>query len=311
MAVPVAAGYPQYSGNLITPLYSQDIIERFYCESIFPEISDTNYAGELMRCGDQITFWRSPRAVIHPYSKNQKLEHDILESEPVTLTVDRGHYFNLKLDMVDEKQICNSSELRQYYIKDATFRMTQAVDTEMLAYIPTRVQSENQGMNAGEQSGSYQLGTLASARPVDKNDVTEWMDDIHAVLDEAYLPRDGRFLVLPHIAFNVLMKSELKVACTVGEATASNIALNGRLPNMVHGFNLYRSSNVASSVVGGDRVYSVLAGLKQATAFAAQIEHMRETEHPDYFGKLSQGVMIYGFDVMQSEALALSMATFS
>lgn len=310
MSLPTASGYPQYSGNLINPIYSTEIIERFYCESIFPEISDTNYAGALKKCGDQVTFWRAPRAVIHDYAKNQKLEHDVIESEPVTLCVDRGTYFNLKMDMVDEKQICNASDLRQKYIKDATFRMTQKVDTEVLAYVPTRVDSRNQGQQAGAQTGTYQLGTLLNPRPVTKLDILDWMHDMHSVLDEACQPMEGRYLVLPHVAINMLLKSMLSNYNSIGGSTPEQIALNGRLPNVIAGFNIYRSSNIAFGMNGGNRVYSTIAGVKNATAFAGQIEYMREIEHPDYFGTLNQGVMVYGFEVMQPESVLTSQVVF-
>ena len=58
MAIPAASGYPQYSGNLINPLFSMDLLERFYASTIYSDISSTEYTGELEKGGDQITFWR-------------------------------------------------------------------------------------------------------------------------------------------------------------------------------------------------------------------------------------------------------------
>jgi hypothetical protein len=46
MAVPAAPGYPQYSGNLISPMFSMDLLELFYCTSIYGEISTTEYSGQ-------------------------------------------------------------------------------------------------------------------------------------------------------------------------------------------------------------------------------------------------------------------------
>jgi len=48
---------PQYSGNLISPMFSMDLLELFYCTSIYGEISTTEYSGTLEKCGDQVTFY--------------------------------------------------------------------------------------------------------------------------------------------------------------------------------------------------------------------------------------------------------------
>lgn len=63
MAVKAAAGYPQYSNNIITPMFSMDLLERFYCTTVFSDISTTEYSGELQKCGDQITFSANPKSV--------------------------------------------------------------------------------------------------------------------------------------------------------------------------------------------------------------------------------------------------------
>ncbi len=52
MAVPAAAGYVQYSGNIISPLFSMELLEQFYCSTLYSDISTVEYSGELEKCGD-------------------------------------------------------------------------------------------------------------------------------------------------------------------------------------------------------------------------------------------------------------------
>ena len=73
MPVPAAAGYPQYSGSLITPIFRMDLLERFYDTTLYSEISTTEYTGELNKGGDQITFMREPKVIVRDYDKNGKI----------------------------------------------------------------------------------------------------------------------------------------------------------------------------------------------------------------------------------------------
>lgn len=96
MAIPAASGYPQYSGNLIHPKFSSKLISRFYCSSVFADISTTEYSGDLKSCGDQITFSKEPEVVIGRLEKDGKIEHQTLVPESVTMTINDRLYFPSK-----------------------------------------------------------------------------------------------------------------------------------------------------------------------------------------------------------------------
>lgn len=311
MPIPAAAGYPQYSGNLINPLFSMDLLERFYCTTIYSDISTTEYTGELEKFGDQITFWREPEVRIRDYIKNQKIEHDDLDSEPVTMTVDKAKDFSIKVNQIDEKQIQNFATWKEKFLKRAAYRMAQAIDPELLTEMYTSVDPLNAGANAGVLSLNVNLGVTGAPVVLTSANITEVLSQIHQVLDERCAPAEGRFIVLPPAAITLLRNSDLKAAYLTGLSWSPLV--NGRIPDEVMGLMIMNSINVPRVFDAGVNkwCYHLVAGVKMATAFAAQIEQTRVIEDKDDWARYYQGLQVYGFKVLYGDALVDLYATFS
>jgi hypothetical protein len=237
--VAAAAGYPQYSGNLIHPIISMELIERFYQVSIFGEISTTEYIGELTKGGDQITFWREPTVIVRDYVKGGQIEHDTLDTEPITLVIDKAKTFSLKIDKIDEKQMQMWEVLKAAFMKNAARTMSDMIDGEILGSVYADVDQYNQGATAGVVSGAYNLGTTGAPVPVTSTNVVEVFTSMQGVLDEAAIPEEGRFIVVPGTFKNLLVNSELKAAYLTGQSESP--LLNGKLPNKIAGFDVPRS----------------------------------------------------------------------
>ena len=318
MVMPVASGYPNYSGSLIKPHLSDRIIDRFYCSSMFLEITNGDFLGELKRCGDTIQWRRKPRAVIHPYIKNQRLEHDFLETDCVAVKAGKGLYFNLKIDDVDKHQICNSAELIDYYTEDANNQFRLAMEMDVLAEMICGADPLNQGCCAGCQTRCYDLGDLGKPRCINCDNILDWFCDVYTVLAEAcvvtvghgYMVNDAAepFIVLPLQGYNTLKRALSK--CCPDSGTEGTPLVTGRIPDRIGGFHIYIAHNLPSYIENDEMVYQVPAGRRDATAFCTTIEYMREIEHPDYFGCLFQGLIVWAAATLYPEALTLSRVKF-
>lgn len=243
MAIPASGQYPQYSGSLIHPKVSMDLVDLFYCTSIYPDISTTEYTGELNKCGDQITFFREPEVTVRDYQKNKTLVHDTFEAAPVTMIIDKAKYFSVKVDKIDQKQICNWPKWEKAIVKRASYRTAQVVDTSLLASMYPDIDPANRGDNAGVLSGEYDLGVTGAPILITSANIIQYLSYLHGVLDEQCAPQEGRFVILPAVAKTILLNSDLKAAYMTG---STSTLLNGRLPNEVMGFRIYVSNNVAS-----------------------------------------------------------------
>lgn len=302
MGVPAAGGYPQYSGNIITPEFSLDLLDIFYCTSIYGEISTTEYTGDLEKCGDQITFWKKPKVAVHDYEKGGPITHDTIDSKPVTLVVDQAKQFSIEISQIDEKQICNWPSFRQAFLEDGAYELATKIDASLLANMFANVDPNNQGTTAGLKSHSFNLGTTGNPVPITSSNVTQIFTYMNAVLNEQCAPRNGRFIVIPETVHAILLNSDLKAAYMTGMDTSPMI--NGRLPPKVAGFDVYVSNFVPQVIDNNATAYQIVAGTKSATAFAAQIDRTREIESPDSWNRYYQGLAVYGFKVLYPEGLA-------
>lgn len=318
MAVPAASGYPQYSGSLIPPMFSTRLIENFYCQSVFGDITTTEYAGELTKCGDQLTFFRAPKVTIRKGVKDGPIKHDTIDTCPVTMTIDQMLQFSVKISHVDIEQTCGWSKWEASLLKSATEGMTREIDAELLCKMALDADPCNKGNKAGVTSGSYNLGSVGAPISLTSANIWEVMTQVLSVMGEQCLPMDDMYIVLPDVARVTLLNSP-KITQNAGLAgaccnTTSDGVLNGKLPEKIAGFDVYFSSRVCKQfdpLVSAD-TYSIIAGWRGATAFAAQIERTRilPDADKDSWDTYIQGMMVYGHKVIQSEGIAMLYARF-
>lgn len=309
MPLPSASGYPAYSGSLIPPMFSSKLVEQFYCTSTYADITTTEYTGELNRCGDQITFFRSPRVRVRRGQKDSTIRHDTIDTAPITMVVDKELEFSVKVAKVDMKQICNWDAWQSSLLKSASYNMAEAIDQEVLARMYVEADPTNKGATAGVRSASYDLGTVGAPVLATSANIWEVLSRIQGVLREQCLPMDDIFLVLPDQALPTLLNSPMLNAnaglggscCNI----ASDIILNGKLPQKIAGFDIYMSHNVPVVQDGGKAVFQVIAGWRGSTAFAMQIEETRVIDNDkDSWDVFLQGMSVYGYKTIQPEGTA-------
>lgn len=310
-AIPAAAGYPQYSGNLIPPIYSQTLIENFYCSTVFGDISSTEYLGELNGKGDQITFFHEPCVIVRDHVKDGTIKHDVLESDTTTLVIDRAKEFSYKIARIDAEMMPMWDAMKAKLMQNTARSIADQIDCDLLNEIYTHVHCDNQGPAAGCQSHAYNLGQVGNPVPVTSLNVLEVLTNLSAVLDEACIPAEGRFIVIPTAMKVAIMNSELRAAYFSGQNQSTY--LNGKIADNIAGFAIYVSNHVPRVFDPGANVnaYHIVAGLRSATCFASVVEATREIEDKDSWDIFYQGLQAYGFGVIQPKALAHLYARFN
>jgi hypothetical protein len=309
--VRAAAGYPQYSGNLIPRLFGQDLIEYFYCSTVFGDITTTDYIGELTKCGDTITFWRPPHIQVMDYVKDQTLKRQTFEMKPITLTIDKAKYFDFKIDHIDEKQICNWASIKSRLLESAARSAANSVDCDILGELFADANRCNRGATAGVQSKCYNLGDVGAPLVVTKANVLDVLLAMQAVLDEQCVPQEGRWIVVPPKFKNIILSSDLRSVCFSG--LAQSTMLNGKMPDNIAGFDIYISNHVSQVVDPGtnQKAFNIMFGWKGSIVFASQLEKMREIDDANSFDTRHQGLMVYGYGTVHDEALGHLYATLA
>jgi hypothetical protein len=299
-AVPVAPGFPQYSGVWIPEIWASDILMKFYDASVLPAISNTKYEGTIKSKGDRVIIRTAPDIKWRKYAKYQSLIYDALNPGKVELVIDRAAYWGAMIDDIDKVQ-SDIDWLNKFSLSAAETGKIE-VDTAVLGEMYLDVSSDNAGTTAGRKSHAINMGATGAPIAVDKTNITDIIVDAETVLDEQMAPQTGRFIVLPPILTNTLRKSELKDASLAGDGTS--ILRNGRV-GMVGNFTIYSSTLLPYVNDGGHQTYHIPFGTKDGLTFAAQIpgKDVERLRSPDFFGTLVRGLMVYGFGVLYPEML--------
>jgi hypothetical protein len=122
-------------------------------------------------------------------------------------------------------------------------------------------------------------------------------------------------LVITPTERQILMQSNLAQAQFMGDP--SSILRNGKI-GMIDRFTVYVSNltpraNADEDWTGGAdsgaaKRHAIIAGHKSAITFASQIAKVESLQNPNDFGTLIRGLNVYGYKVVQPEALALLVA---
>lgn len=304
MPFPIDASAKDYSStgsNKFTPqIWSAKLVEKFYAATVFTEITNTDYEGEIKSYGDKVVIRTRATITIRNYVKGAGLTYEQPESPAVDLDIDQGKYFAFKLFKVDETQ--SDINLMNEWAEDGGEQMKIAVDTAILAAVFTGAAAANAGNTAGAKSGNIVLGTSGAPVTLTKTNILDFIVDCGTVLDEQNIPESNRYIVLPARACGLIKKSDLKDASLSGDGTS--MLRNGRIGG-IDRFTIYNSNNI--NVSSGK--HDIIFGHKSAITFAAQITHMEKLMDPNDFGELARSLFVYGYEVIKSTSLGHAVAT--
>jgi len=304
MGYPVSPGRPNYSGNFIPEIWSGKLIENFYDATVLAAISNTDYEGEIRQYGDTVNIRTMPEITIREYVKGQTLTVETPDKPKIQLVIDKGEYFACVEDDVDKIQ--SDINLMDAWSKDASERMKIKIDSRVLTDILPDIAATNKGTNAGRISQSFNLGTTAAPVTVTASSVIDLLVDMGTVLDEANVPEQDRFVVIPAKMAGLIKKSDLKDASLTGDNTS--ILRNGRI-GMIDRFTVYVSHNLHRTGTGSGTKFSIIAGHKMALTFASQMTNMETIRSETTFGTIIRGLQVYGYKVLKPEGLATAVVT--
>jgi hypothetical protein len=294
MAFPVAEGVPSLSGTYIPEIWSGKLLEKFYKATVFAQIANTDYEGEISEYGDKVYIRTVPDIVISEYQKGMSLDVQNPESDNVELLIDKGYYYNVNISDVDKKQ--SDINFMDAWGQDAAEQMKVKIDYKILNDIYGDVDASNAGTTAGKISSGINLGTTGLPVEVTKSNVIDVLVQAGQVLDEQNVPETDRWAVIPAWMASRIKTSDLKDASLTGDS--KSVLRNGRL-GMIDRWTLYSSNNVAHTTDGENEAFHVLMGHKSALTFASQLVKNEILPNPHDFGQLMRGLQVFGYEVIK------------
>ena len=308
-----------YSGTFIPALWSGKLAQKFYAATVFGEIANTDWQGDITGMGDTVIINTIPTVTINSYSIGQNLAYEVPAPSTISLVINKGKYFGVNVNNVLELQA--KPKLMDMFTNDAAMQMKIAIDKDVMYSTFNQGAAANQGATAGAISGGYNLGVDTAAVTLTASNILSSITALSSVLDESNVPETDRWLIITPTERQILMQSNLAQAQFMGDA--ASVLRNGKI-GMIDRFTVYVSNLVPRGAAGKTwmnpntgtdatsasavKRHAVIAGHKSAITFASQIAKVESLQNPNDFGQLVRGLNVYGTQVAQTNGLALLVA---
>jgi N4-gp56 family major capsid protein len=214
------------------------------------------------------------------------------------------HYEYSRL-IEDFTEVQALTSLRRFYTEDAGYALSKQVDTSLVQL--GRTFNGGTGVTYG---GAYVGGDGTTAYTSGANNASALTDAaIRRTiqrLDDADVPMEGRFFIIPPSSRNTLMGiARYTEQAFVGEVGGGNTIRNGEVGNL-YGMPVFVSSN-CDTATGGARV--CLMGHKDAAVLVEQQGVRSQTQYKqEYLGTLYTADTLYGVsELRDNSAFALAV----
>lgn len=303
-----AAGYPDMSSAGVTgytpKIYSKKLLIAFYAKTVFGEIAQRDYEGEIKSQGDTVIIRTRPTPVIGKYTRGMDLNavRQFYNPPAMELQISEADFYSIGIDALDEAQ--NDINALDEWAIDTSEGMGNSIDQSVLNNIYASVHAKNTGATAGAKSGGYSIGTSGAPITLTKANILDYISYCSSVLSEQNVPTDGnRWMILPEIFISRINTSDLRSALFSGDS--SNQSLRNGRSGEIAGFKIYASNNV-NAVTGS--TFPIQFGHKLGLTFASQLVKNRTIELQNTFGRAMEGLQVYGYKVVKPEAVGCMYA---
>ena len=226
------------------------------------------------------------------------------ETEQQVLINKHYEYSRLIEDIVEVQALAS---LRKFYTDDAGYALAKQVDTDLV-----RLGRTSNGGAAGADYDKAFLGGDGTTLYNDGTNVGTAITDpaIRRTiqrLDDADVPMDNRFLIIPPSARNTLMGiARFTEQSFTGEAAGGNTIRNGQIGD-IYGVKVFVTTNADTATTNSSRI--ALMAHKDAFVLAEQMGVRTQTQYKqEYLGTLFTSDMLYGVaELRDGSAIALAV----
>lgn len=293
--------------NFIPQLWSARIYEALRKTFVFGQsgVINRDWEGEISQAGDTVRINSISDPTITDYVKNTDMAAaETLSDAQRTLTISQAKAFHFQVDDVDQAQqqpkvMDNAMSRAAYKFADIT---DQYLGSVMIA-----------GASANNAIGSLASPIVAPGATAGATGAYEQLVDLSTKLNEANVPRDPRFVIVPPWFEGVLRKDDRFINNDAASPAAGQPLLNGSIGRAA-GFSVLVSNNVPTTAAPSGAANQVprsriVAGHDMGTTFADQINKVEAYRPERRFADAVKGLHLYGASVIEPDALAVLTAT--
>lgn len=288
----LAASEPTGAMKFSPDVFSGKLVEKFYQSTVMGEIASTDYEGEISGFGANVIIRTVPDVTVSDYVIGAGLTNQYPARNAVTLAIDKAKSFAVAINTVDARQ--SDLDTADIFANEGSIKLKIAADADMLQTIPAQVAAANAGATAGRDSANLVMGTTATPRSVSAANVVNFLVEAGQVLDEQDVSEEGRWIVVPPWMIARIKQSDLRIASLAGDGIS--ILRNGKVGE-VDRFKVFQSRSLLNQA--SPAATNIVFGHSAGLTFASQIVDLRMIDNPNDFGFLCQGLMVYGYQVVE------------
>jgi len=257
-----------------------------------PTVVNHDYEGEIASAGDTVHINSFSDPTITTYSQGTTLTYEDLNTADQVLVVDQAKSFSFKVDDIDKRQM--AGDLMAKAMNRAGYKLRDTVDQYVEALFA--------GVPTANAVGTVSVPT---ATPLVAYDSV--LIPLKVKLDEANVPTEGRFCVIPPWFHGRLLRDDRFVRADAAGGVIGGVQGNGVIGTAA-GFTIAVSNN-CSLVTGDD--YRVSAGVSDAITLATQISEVEALRLQTTFGDAIRGLLLYGAKLIRPEMIATAVASIT
>lgn len=265
--------------NFIPELWETALLDTLDKQLVLANLVNTDYQGRITAVGDTVRIQKVGSVTVSDYTGSLSWESP--SSSQVVLTIDNDKAFSFKVDDLDRVQA--NVDLLRSYTDRAAYAMADEIDQDIAA----------EYANAGLSDINLDVGS---------DDFYDKVVEAGQQLDEANVPRMGRWIVVSPKGYADLLKNENFIHATAG---GDQILRTGQMGS-ISGFTVFMSNNLVNTTAS---TYAYMYGTRIAITHARQLTGAPEAIRlEDSFDTGIRGRLAWGNKVVQANALGTILA---
>lgn len=278
------------SGAWNPTFWSDLMLATYFADNVVPNVTNHDYEGLISKMGDKVRILKSVAVDVFDVVLNTDWpEQATVLDNYVELTVDYSHAYNLAID--DGDLVQGSINLMEHLADQGARYLGRKVEQTVLQGAPASATST----------------VDAHTTPTDKTNALDYIFAGVQKMDELNVPDDGkRFCIITPRYAKLLNIGQLAPAYTTGDKVSPLRTAKG-LDLPIAGIKAYVSTNLTSAATTA----TCIVGHLDAISFAAQFNMEEAFRNPKRAGWISRGQVIYGYKVVQPDALVNVNVTFA
>ena len=271
--------------NFIPELWSALLSGYLKKSLVYGSVVNRNYEGIIKEQGDRVHITEISDVTINSYVRGSTtLTYESLLDAGSILAISESKSFSFRLDDCDKVQAAG------VLIGPATEKASYAVKDVMDIFIANTLIAEP-GITAN-------LGDDTTPLEVNSSNIRSTLLLISRMLDDAKVPRAGRWIVLPPWAIQDMVQADVNVG------TPNVDLLRDGLIVKAYGFSVMMSQNCPNTA---GAKFKVLAGTEFAATFAEQLNKIEAIRLEGSFSDAVRGLYLFGCKVIHPESLAMAV----